>query len=85
MKDYVGVLHVRAVEMCRGAYHKYQRMATPEYLGEVSPGLLVEVTEPEAENTQNHPAHDGYVFWMPKDLFHRAFSRVGSSGVSRKK
>ena len=69
MTHYIGVKEIFARAMTRGEFAEYM-----QHPGEIDtqndPGYLVEYTE---GGSANHPDHEGYVAWSPRDVFERAY------------
>ena len=70
MQQYIGVKIVGGTPMTRGEYNKYRGWSLPPEENGDDPGYLVEYP-PESGQNQNHPDHNGYISWCPKDVFER--------------
>ena len=68
MQEYIGVKIVYAAPMTRGEYNEYRHWTLPADENADDPGYLIEYPS-EPGQKSNHPPHDGYVSWCPKDVF----------------
>lgn len=71
MKEYIGTKRVKAEPMTRGAYNEYRGWECPADEDPLDEGLLVEYID---GGKANHPHHEGYISWSPKDVFERAYT-----------
>ena len=65
--------------MTRGIYNKYQGWETPENENPEDVGYLIEYLD---GGKPNHPDHEGYISWSPKDVFDRNHSPVSERGLT---
>ncbi len=70
MVAYVGTKTVMAAAMTRGEYNKHQGWQIPENEDPADPGYLVEYQD---SGKPNHPDHEGYISWSPKDVFEHSY------------
>lgn len=78
MKKYIGTKVLMAKPMTRQEYNDYRGWELPEDENGADDGYLVEYTD---GGQANHPGHEGYISWSPKDVFERAYART-SGGMS---
>ena len=73
MKTYTGIKQIKATPMARGEYHKYRGF--PDMVGEnpTDEGYLVEYLD---SPNSNHPNHENYISWSPKDVFERSYQNT---------
>lgn len=69
-KTYVGTKVVKATPMNRLNYNEYRGWNLPEDEDGTDEGYLVEYVD---GGKSNHPDHEGYVSWSPKDVFEKAY------------
>ena len=72
-QTYVGTKTVVAGEMSRGAYNLYRGWTIPADENPEDEGYLVEYLD---GGKANHPSHQHYISWSPKDVFDRAYKPV---------
>ena len=70
---------VKSVPMTRGIYNKYQGWETPENENPEDAGYLIEYLD---GGKPNHPDHDGYISWSPKEVFDRNHSLISKRGLT---
>lgn len=70
MKQYIGTKFIQAVPMTREQYNEYRGWTLPSDEDGNDEGYLVEYLD---GGQSNHPAHNGYVSWSPKEVFERAY------------
>lgn len=70
MKQYIGTKFIQAVPMTREQYNEYRGWTLPADEDGNDEGYLVEYLD---GGQSNHPAHNGYVSWSPKNVFERAY------------
>ena len=70
MQTYLGVKLIQARPMTRGHYNAYRGWDVPADENPNDIGYLVEYMD---GGKSNHPSHDGYISWSPKDVFERAY------------
>lgn len=73
MENYVGVKLVKAQPMSRLEYTEYRGWELPADENGNDEGYLVEYID---SPNSNHPNHEGYISWSPKDVFDRAHYKV---------
>lgn len=71
MKRYQCHKQVLAKPMTRGEYNAYRGWTVPEDKNPEDAGFLVEYTDGGASN---HPKHEGYISWSPKDVFEKGYT-----------
>lgn len=76
MNPFIGTKMVLAQPMSRGQYNLYRGWEVPSDEDPEDDGFLVEYLD---GGRANHPAHQGYISWSPKDVFERAYRH--SSGL----
>lgn len=70
MGRYVGSKSIIVQSMSRKAYNDYRGWALPDDENGDDEGFLVEYLD---GGRLNHPDHQGYISWSPKDVFDRAY------------
>lgn len=70
MKHYIGNKRVKAREMNRGAYNAYRGWDLPDNELGSDEGYLVEYVD---GGQSNHPKHDFYISWSPREVFEKAY------------
>ena len=70
MKNYIGVKEIKARPMNRADYNIYRGWKLPDDEDGADEGFLVEYID---GGKSNHPSHEGYISWSPKDIFERAY------------
>lgn len=65
---------VKSVPMTRGMYNDYQDWEIPAGENPADEGYLVEYLD---GGKANHPDHEGYISWSPKDVFDRNHRPMG--------
>lgn len=70
MKTYLGVKIIRAFPMTRGEYNTYRNWTLPVDEDGSDEGYLVEYLD---GGKPNHPNHEGYISWSPKEQFENAY------------
>lgn len=73
MENYIGVKNIKAFPMNRLDYNKYRGWEIPADKNPADEGYLVEYLD---GGQANHPEHEGYISWSPKDVFERAYKRA---------
>jgi len=73
MKKHIGIKVILATAMTRLAYNEYRGWELPAYEDGSDEGFLVEYVD---GGQSNHPEHEGYISWSPKDVFERAYQPV---------
>lgn len=69
MKTYLATQLVSAKPMTRGEYNDHRMWECPADEDPNDPGYLVE----SAGYKSNHVEHEGYISWVPDEMFHAAF------------
>lgn len=75
MQDYIGTKQIKALPMNRADYNDYRGWQLPDDEDGTDEGFLVEYVD---GGQANHPDHEGYVSWSPKDVFERAYKQLPS-------
>lgn len=70
MVAYTGTKQVLAIPMSRGEYNNYQGWTIPENEDPSEQGFLIEYLN---GGKANHPDHEGYISWSPKDVFENSY------------
>ncbi|AUR93218.1 hypothetical protein NVP1185O_31 [Vibrio phage 1.185.O._10N.286.49.C2] len=70
---HIGIKVILATAMTRLAYNKYRGWELPADEDGSDEGFLVEYVD---GGQSNHPGHEGYISWSPKDVFERAYQPV---------
>lgn len=74
METYIGTKIVKARPMNRQEYNDYRGWDLPGDEDGTDEGYLVEYVD---GGKGNHPDHEGYISWSPKDVFEKAYDCVG--------
>jgi hypothetical protein len=69
----IGVKEVKAKPMTRLEYNQYRGWELPADENGADEGFMVEYLD---GGQQNHPDHEGYISWSPKEVFERAYRPV---------
>jgi hypothetical protein len=77
MKTYIGTKIIKAQPMTRAYYNALRGWTVPADENGEDEGYLVEYTD---GGKPNHPLHDGYISWSPKEQFEGAYR--ADSGLS---
>lgn len=80
MQTYTGTKTLDAKPMSLGDYNDYQGWTIPEDQDPLTQGYLVEYQD---GGKANHPDHEGYISWSPKDVFERTYNEVPESYQQR--
>ena len=70
MKNYLGVKRIKARPMNRLEYNEYRSWKLPADENGSDEGYLVEYMD---SPDSNHPDHEGYISWSPKEVFDAAY------------
>ena len=70
MREYLGIKRIKACPMNRQEYNDYRNWTLPNDENGEDPGYLVEYLD---SPNSNHPNHEGYISWSPKDVFEKAY------------
>ena len=73
MKMYIGTKVIKALAMTRGDYNEHRGWDIPADENPADEGFLVEYVD---GGQVNHPDHEGYISWSPKDVFNRAYRQT---------
>ena len=73
MKKYIGTKIVTATPMSRGSYNAYRGWELPADENGDDEGYLVEYMD---GGKPNHPHHEGYISWSPKEQFDNAYREI---------
>ena len=73
MENYIGVKQIKALPMNKLDYNKYRNWELPSDENREDEGYLVEYTD---GGKSNHPKHEGYITWSPKDVFEKAYKKT---------
>lgn len=76
MQTYQSKKTVKAVPMTRLKYNEYRGWELPEDEDGSDEGYLVEYVD---GGQANHPDHEGYISWSPKDVFDKSHKLSGSA------
>lgn len=76
MLPYIGTKNVLARPMTRGAYNEYQGWIIPHDQDPEDEGYLIEYLD---GGKGNHPKHENYISWSPKDVFERSYVQQPTS------
>ena len=71
MKKYICHKEVLAKPMNRGEYNLYRGWSVPADEDPNDDGYLVEYTD---GGRSNHPDHEGYISWSPKEVFDKGYT-----------
>jgi len=71
--NYIGVKEISAVPMTRQEYNNYRKWTLPDDENGDDEGFLVEYRD---GGQKNHPDHEGYISWSPKEVFERAYRKI---------
>lgn len=73
MQTYIGTKVIGGIPMTRGEYNEYRGWDMPADKDGSEEGYLVEYHDsPNA----NHPKHENYISWSPKDVFDSAYRNI---------
>ena len=75
MKTYYGTKALAAKPMTLGEYNSHRGWDIPENEDPNAPGYLVEYQD---GGQPNHPNHEGYISWSPKEVFEAAYQQTGT-------
>lgn len=73
MKSYIGTKKLKAKPMNRGNYNNYRGWTIPKNEDPEEEGYLVEY---EDSKNKNHPLHQNYISWSPKEVFEKAYRQL---------
>lgn len=74
MQKFIGTKILFAIAMTLGEYNTKRGWPMPADEDPQTEGYLVEYTD---GGKPNHPAHNGYISWSPKEQFERAYRPYG--------
>jgi len=83
MKQYLGIKHVQGKPMTLGEYNLYRGWPIPDNEDPERAGYLVEYPPREGE-ARNHPDHEGYISWSPKEAFDDSHIDLSDRNASTK-
>lgn len=75
MKKFIGCKVVKAEPMKRDNYNFYRGFNYPDHENGNDDGYLVEYLD---GGKPNHPDHEGYISWSPKEQFDNAYHDAGN-------
>lgn len=75
MESYIGTKLIKARPMNRQEYSDYRGWKLPSGEEGTDEGYLVEYLN---SPNSNHPNHDGYISWSPKDVFEDSYRKSGN-------
>lgn len=75
MRTYIGTKQIQAKPMNRLDYNNYRGWELPADEDGSDEGYLVEYMD---GGQANHPNHEGYISWSPKEVFERTYFLVGN-------
>lgn len=75
----VGFKPLMAMAMSLGDYNQLQGWDLPAGQDPTTEGYLVEYLD---GGKPNHPDHEGYISWSPKDVFEKSYKSNGNLGFS---
>lgn len=73
MEKFIGINMVEAFEMSRKDYNIYRVWELPKDENGDDKGYLVKLLNTEKSN---HPYHDGYISWSPKEVFEKIYRKI---------
>ena len=73
MTKYIGTKQLLAKPMTREDYNAYRGWDTPAEENPADEGYFVEYLD---SGKPNHPHHEGYISWSPKDVFEKHYRPV---------
>ncbi|WP_288075957.1 hypothetical protein [Pseudomonas sp.] len=80
MQQFIGTKIIKARSMTRAEFVAYRypnQAANPDAGAPEDDGYLVEYTD---GGQPNHPEHEGYISWSPKQQFEAAYLKLGTIG-----
>ncbi len=75
MEKYIGVEVIKAKPMTLFTFNEY-RGFSDELASSSVDGYLVEYEQDPESPNKNHPDHEGYISWSPKNVFEKAYRRT---------
>jgi hypothetical protein len=75
MESHIGTKLIKAKPMNRQEYSDYRGLKLPSGEEGTDEGYLVEY---QNSPNSNHPNHDGYISWSPKDVFEDSYKQSGN-------
>ena len=83
MTTYIGTKVVYAQPMKKSDYNSYRGWETPSNENSEEEGYLVEYAPtPGVQSNPNHPNHENYISWSPKDVFEASYEEYVESDGS---
>ena len=73
MEQYIGTKRIKALPMNRLEYNNYRGWILPDDEDGSDEGFLVEYLDGAQSN---HPDHEGYISWSPKEVFEKAYRKA---------
>jgi hypothetical protein len=73
METFIGVKMLKSKPMTRLAYVEYRGWTLPDNEDGTDDGFLVEYMD---GGKPNHPNHEGYISWSPKDVFEKSYRKT---------
>lgn len=73
MERYIGVKAIKAKPMNLQEYNDYQGRDLPKNKNGLDEGYLVEYQD---GGPSNHPNHENYISWSPKEVFEQAYRKT---------
>lgn len=73
MQVYIGTRRIKAKPMLREAYNAYRGWDIPVPADPNDEGYLIEFMD---GTTPNHPNHQGYIAWLPAEVFNKFYQTV---------
>ena len=73
MEKFIGINIVEAFEMSRKDYNIYRGWELPKDENGDDKGYLVELFN---TGESNHPDHEGYISWSPKEVFEKIYRKI---------
>lgn len=75
MELYLGVKQIKACPMTREQYNIYRNWTMPVDENPDDEGYLIEYVD---SKDSNHPNHENYISWSPKEVFDVAYRRISN-------
>ena len=75
MKHFIGTKQIKARPMTRQEYNDYRGWELPADEDGSDEGYLIEYLD---GGKSNHPDHEGYISWSPKEVFEKAYQASGN-------
>jgi hypothetical protein len=78
LQHFVGTKIVKSKPMTKSVYNDYRGWEMPADEDGAEPGYLVEYLD---GGKPNHPDHQGYISWAPKEQHENAYLNMGNMGT----